>query len=227
MKKAFIAGLITLFSLLCAHASEILLTEAKIWQIRASIEAQAEQIKRAQEIIENRTSVSKARIEEQLRIAEEDLIIQREKLEVFRDELSDQLQELERVAHELKTDWRSLLNDTLDKVRAQILENNSLIRRLRMLQERASLGDDVRWPENGSSGTGAACGTPGRGPQCSSTVPVPGRPGTSSSVTPTIGPALSVSDLQVELAKLESVGVSPGFDTPTPLVPPSVATPTG
>ncbi|GEM_PF-6070564 len=83
MKKAFIAGLITLFSLLCAHASEILLTEAKIWQIRASIEAQAEQIKRAQEIIENRTSVSKARIEEQLRIAEEDLIIQREKLEIF------------------------------------------------------------------------------------------------------------------------------------------------
>jgi predicted transcriptional regulator len=225
MKMALLAGLIVLFFLLPAHASEVLLSEAKIWQIRAAIEAQAEQIKRAQEIIESRTGVSKARIDAQLRIAEEDLIVQREKLEIYRDQLIEQLQELDRAVNEMKTDWKSMLKDTLDKVRSQILENNVLIRRLRQLQERAGLGDDVRWPQNGLVDDCSAADLLDTGARSAAVVSVSALPGPNPSIASTTGSSLSSIDLPVEPAKIKTAGSSSGLNVPVPT--PLAVTPAG
>lgn len=210
MRKALLAAFIAIFTVLTAQASEILSIEAKLEQISVDIEVQMERMQWAQETAEARMSVADARVEEQLRIAEEDLAAQVEKLEMLRDQLKDQISEAERAIESIKQDWKVTMVEMYEKIRSQIADANDLLQRLRQLRTKSSpAADQASLPPSFSEAAGNGADQPNGANPCPGDAPLPNE-------SPTVTVITTEELVPTPQVAPDPVALLPPTPTPTP-----------
>jgi len=217
MRKLLIACLVIAFAIITvlpSAASDSESIDSSIGRIESQVEAQLEKIRRAREMADSRMSLARLRVEEQLRVAEEDLAAQAERLEMFREQLQGRIEETDRAMARMTTDWRQSMARAHERIRAQIRETNRLMGRLNELRNRANAIPNSNDLPPSDRGASASPGSSGGCPACK---PASLTPGSAGQGVPT------VAELEEELRRIEqerATGQQPDPVAPTALQPP-------
>jgi hypothetical protein len=128
-----ICFLVTFASALAASqsdAADITSLDAKIRQIRESIELQIERIKGAREKSDTEMNLARIRLSEQLRRSQEDLYRQLAALERFREQLGAQIAEANGIMNDYQKNWKSIMEQALADMEAQVHDTNALMEQM-------------------------------------------------------------------------------------------------
>lgn len=217
MRKLLIACLVIAFAIITvlpSAASDSASIDAGIGRIESEVEAQLEKIGRAREMADSRMSLARLRVEEQLRVAEEDLAAQAERLEMFREQLQGRIEETDRAVARMTNDWRQSMARAHERIRAQIRETNRLMGRLKELRNRSNAipnSNDLPPSDRGASAS------PGSSGGCQACKPASPTPGSAGQGVPT------AAELEEELRRIEqerAPGQQPDPVPPTARRPP-------
>jgi hypothetical protein len=133
MKKPLLIAALIISGVSVAYPSDLVLIDARIAGISAEIETQIERIKRVRENADVVMDLAMIRIEQQLRIAEQDLRLENEKLLRLREQLCDQIREADQAAVQIVGDWKLEMLMAYERIRSQIGYANDLITQLQAM----------------------------------------------------------------------------------------------
>ncbi|HMK36019.1 MAG TPA: hypothetical protein VK463_13180 [Desulfomonilaceae bacterium] len=145
---AFFCG----FAVPHANAADVTSFDAKIQQIRESIEAQVERIKRARENTDAQMSLARIRLADQLSRSQEDLHVQTATLERLREQLTDQVSQANGAMTTYQSSWKDTAAKALADIEAQLSQTNAAIAKM----EAARKTLESTETSNGQGCTGAA-----------------------------------------------------------------------
>lgn len=136
MKKLLIAGLFVILAPALALPQQLESIESKIEEIKTQIERQMAAVEIAREKADMRLDLAKMRVEDELRVAEEELERQIASLEALRETLPLKAQDTEEAIIRMQDDWHSTVSGAFDDIKKQIRGAEDLMDRLRGLREK-------------------------------------------------------------------------------------------
>lgn len=153
--------LITAFGMAPAYAADIDSIAWQIEQINEQVRSRIEKLEFAREKADARLTLAAARLEEQMRIAEEELERRMEQLRTFRDQLGFQVEGTGASMEDLQRNWNRQMQEVFDTIRRRLSETDALMARMRDLRSkigtlRTSLGgaDPLDSPTDAMFGIG-------------------------------------------------------------------------
>ncbi len=117
-----------------AYAYDAQTLTSGLLRLQSEIEAQIERIERAREIADARVSLATVRVDEQLRIAEEDLERQLAVMDRYREQLEESVAAAIGVEPSPAVSPADSLQRALAEIRAQVAKTNELIHRMRSIR---------------------------------------------------------------------------------------------
>lgn len=193
-------------------AADLTSLDAKIRQIRESIELQIERIKNAREKSDSEMNLARIRLSEQLRRSQEDLYRQLASLERFREQLGAQITEANGIMTDYQKNWKSIMELALADMESQVKDTNSLMEQMEAVRNNL----DAQ-PADGTgcsrSSSGSPCNTSENWntPSASGFLPLPEiqfGPPPSVSIRPDTT-ALPVPDVQTPVPTVPAVSTAP------------------
>ena len=166
MKTHRIVVLVAILGCSLAHASDFVPVGYRIALMEAQIEAQIERVKRAREDANTLAELAGYRIENQLRIAQEQLQAQLEQLELYQEQLGGNVDQSQADLHKLQQQLAETLAGARERIRSEIARTSEVISRLKRMRDRAnaaweqSTKSPVASTAGGTTGSGNCPGTP-------------------------------------------------------------------
>lgn len=168
--------------------------------LQEQIARQIERIQSVREKSDSQVSVARARMENQLKQAQEDLAVQTEILDRLREQLQDKMKETAEKLASWREQTTGAITNTLAELSAQMDQTTDLMRRLDQLKSQTSDCSDT--------------GTATVAPSSSQTVP---SVGTSAPILPQPAPSSEVLSPQMETVAFVPPEPTPfSFETPAP-----------
>ncbi|MGD9818851.1 MAG: hypothetical protein AB7V04_09125 [Desulfomonilaceae bacterium] len=158
MKKLLVLGvssLITLSFWAISMAQETSSYTTDLSNLKEKISAQIERIKTTREFTQDKISMAKTRVEEEIIRSEEQLSLQLESLKELKEQLKAQAIELDVTLKKASQDFSTFSEGALRDIEDQITQTNSMIDKIKSLKtEICSDCSTTNAPANSSSQTG-------------------------------------------------------------------------